>query len=69
MISGSRTDMYGNMYDTTSGLYIKVTLNISSARTGYGYEDLIYDLKLLIRKSSGGLMVVFDYKTHNTFND
>ena len=69
MISGSRTDMYGNMYDTTSSLYIKVTINISSARTGYGYEDLIYDLKLLIRKSSGGLMVVFDYKTHNTFND
>jgi len=69
MISGSRTDMYGNTYDTTSGLYIKITINISSARTGYGYEDLIYDLKYLIRKSTGGLMVVFDYKTHNTFND
>ena len=67
MISGSRTDMYGNTYDTTSGLYIKITINISSARTGYGYEDLIYDLKYLIRKSTGGLMVVFDYKTHNTF--
>ena len=67
MISGSRTDMYGNTYDTTSGLYIKITINISSARTGYGYEDLIYDLKNLIRKSTGGLMVVFDYKTHNTF--
>ena len=67
MISGSRTDMYGNTYDTTSGLYIKVTINISSVRTGYGYEDLIYDLKYLIRKSTGGLMVVFDYKTHNTF--
>ena len=67
MISSSRTDMQGNMYETTPGLYIKVTINISSARTGYGYEDLIYDLKLLIRKSTGGLMVVFDYKTHNTF--
>jgi len=67
MISGSRTDMDGNMYETTPGLYIKITFNISSARTGYGYEDLIYDLKYLIRKSSGGLMVVFDYKTRNTF--
>ena len=68
VISGSRTDMDGNMYETTPGLYIKVTLNISSARTGYGYEDLIYDLKYIIRKSTGGLMVVFDYKTHSTFN-
>jgi hypothetical protein len=67
MISGSRTDMDGNMYETTPGLYIKITFNISSARTGYGYEDLVYDLKYLIRKSSGGLMVVFDYKTRNTF--
>ena len=69
VISSARTDMSGEPYDVTPGLYIKLTINISSAKKIFDFDDLIYDLKHMLRKSSGGLMVVFDYDINNTFND
>ena len=69
VISSARTDMSGEPYDVTPGLYIKLTINISSAKKIFDFDDLVYDLKHMLRKSSGGLMVVFDYDINNTFND
>ena len=66
MISGARTDMDGNMYDTTSGIYLKLIINLHSAKKIYDFDDLIYDLKHMLRKSTG-IMVVFDYRVNNTF--
>jgi hypothetical protein len=66
MISGARTDMEGNMYDVTPGIYLKLIINLHSATKIYDFDDLVYDLKHMIRKSTG-IMVVFDYRTNNTF--
>ena len=66
MISGARTDLEGNMYDTTPGIYIKLIINLHSASNMYDFDDLIYDLKHMLRKSTG-IMVVFDYRINNTF--
>ena len=69
VISSARTDMSGEPYNVTPGLYIKLTINISSAKKIFDFDDLVYDLKHMLRKSSGGLMVVFDYVINNTFKD
>ena len=69
VISSARTDMSGEPYDVTPGLYIKLTINILSAKKIFDFDDLVYDLKHMLRKSSGGLMVVFDYVINNTFKD
>ena len=69
VISSARTDMSGQPYEVTPGLYIKLTINISSAKKIFDFDDLVYDLKHMLRKSSGGLMVVFDYDINNTFKD
>jgi hypothetical protein len=66
MISGARTDMDGNMYDTTPGIYLKLIINLHSAKKIYDFDDLVYDLKHMLRKSTG-IMVVFDYRVNNTF--
>jgi len=66
MISGARTDLEGNMYDVTPGIYIKLIINLHSASKMYDFDDLIYDLKHMLRKSTG-IMVVFDYRINNTF--
>jgi hypothetical protein len=69
MMSSARTDMEGNMYDVTPGIHLKLIVNLHSATKIYDFDDLVYDLKHMLRKSSGGLMVVFDYDIINTFND
>ena len=68
MMSSARTDMEGNMYDTTPGIYLKLIINLHSATKIYDFDDLIYDLKHLLRKSTG-IMVVFNYRVNNTFTD
>ena len=66
MISGARTDMEGNMYDVTPGIYLKLIINLHSATKIYDFDDLVYDLKHMLRKSTG-MMIVFDYRVNNTF--
>jgi hypothetical protein len=68
MISGTRTDMEQKMYDTTPGIYLKLTINLHSATKMSVFDELIYDLKHILRKSTG-LLVVFDYRINNTFTD
>ena len=67
-ISGARTDMEGTKYDTTPGIYLKLTINLHSATKISYVDELIYDLKHILRNSTG-LLVVFDYRINNTFTD
>jgi len=66
MMSSARTDMSGKLYDVTPSIYVKLTINLHSASKIYDFDDLTYDLKHMIRKSTG-IMVVFDYRVNNTF--
>ena len=64
-MTGARTDMYGNMYDATPSIYVKLTINYWSIKGSHDFDDLIYDLKHILRNSTGGLPIVFDYRTNN----
>ena len=66
MMSSARTDMSGKLYDVTPSIYLKLIINLHSATKIYDFDDLVYDLKHMIRKSTG-IMVVFDYRVNNTF--
>jgi len=66
MMSSARTDMEGNMYDVTPAIYLKLIINLHSATKIYDFDDLVYDLKHMLRKSTG-MMIVFDYRVNNTF--
>jgi len=68
MMSSARTDMSGKLYDVTPSIYLKLIINLHSATKIYDFDDLVYDLKHMIRKSTG-LMVIFDYRINNTFTD
>lgn len=63
-MTGARTDMEGNLYDTTPSIYIKVMINYSTIRNYYDFDDVIYDIKYGLKKSTG-LPLVFDYRTNN----
>ena len=65
MMTGARTDMYGNMHDATPSIYVKLTINYSNIKDVNDFDEFIYDLKWMVRKSSGGLPIVFDYRTNN----
>jgi chromosome condensin MukBEF complex kleisin-like MukF subunit len=65
MMSAGRTDMYGNMHDVTSSIYVKLTINYSNIKDVYDFDDLTYDLKWMLKNSTGGLPIVFDYRTNN----
>jgi Zn-dependent M32 family carboxypeptidase len=64
-MTGARTDMYGNMYDATPSIYVKLTIDYWSIKGSHDFDDLIYDLKHILRNSTGGLPIVFDYRTKN----
>ena len=55
---------------TTPGIFLKLIINLHSAKKIYDFntDDLIYDLKHMLRKSTG-IMVIFDYRINNTFVD
>lgn len=64
-MTGARTDMNGNPYDSTPSIYIKLTINYSTIRNYHNFDDIVYDLKHGLRNSTGGLPIVLDYKTNN----
>ena len=64
MMTGARTDMEGNLYDTTPSLYIKVIINYSTIRNYYDFDNVIYDIQYGLKKSTG-LPLVFTYRTNN----
>ena len=65
MMTGARTDMSGNMYDSTPSIYVKLTINYSSLRDRYDFDEITYDLKNILKNSTGKLPIVFDYRTNN----
>ena len=65
MMTGVRTDMEGNMYDSTPSIYVKLTINFSNIKEYVDFDDMVYDLKHILRKSTGGLPIVLDYKINN----
>jgi len=65
MMTGARTDMDGNMYDSTPSIYVKLIINYSNLRDRYDFDEITYDLKNILKKSTGGLPIVFDYRTKN----
>ena len=65
MMTGARTDMDGNMYDSTPSIYVKLMINYSNLRDRYDFDEITYDLKNILKKSTGGLPIVFDYRTNN----
>ena len=69
MMTGSRTDMYGNMYDTTPSVFIKLMVNYRTIRNYYNFDEIIYDIKHMLRKSTGGLPIVLDYQVNNLKTD
>ena len=69
MMTGSRTDMYGNMYDTTPSVFIKLMVNYRTIRNYYNFDEIIFDIKYMLRKSTGGLPIVLDYQVNNLKTD
>ena len=65
MMKGARTDMEGNMYDSTPSIYVKLTINFSHIREYVDFDDIVYDLNHFLRKSTGGLPIVLDYEINN----
>jgi hypothetical protein len=65
MMTGARTDMDGNMYDSTPSIYVKLMINYSNIRDRYDFDEITYDLRHILKKSTGGLPIVFDYRTNN----
>lgn len=65
MMTGARTDMSGNMYDSTPSIYIKITIYYSSIKHQYIFDDLVYDIKHMLKKSTGRLPIIFDYRMNN----
>jgi hypothetical protein len=65
MMTGARTDMDGNMYDSTPSIYVKLMINYSNLRDRYDFDEITYDLKNILKNSTGKLPIVFDYRTNN----
>ena len=65
MMTGARTDMYGNKYDSTPSIFIKLTINYQTIRNYHDFDEVIFDIKHMLRKSTGGLPIVLDYRTNN----
>jgi hypothetical protein len=65
MMTGARTDMSGKPYDSTPSIYVKLTINFSHIKEFVDFDDIVYDLKHILRKSTGGLPIVLDYEINN----
>ena len=65
MMTGARTDMYGNKYDSTPSIFIELTINYQTMRNYHDFDEVIFDIKHMLRKSTGGLPIVLDYRTNN----
>ena len=65
MMTGARTDMEGNMYDSTPSIYVKLTINFTNIKEYVDFDDIVYDLNHFLRKSTGGLPIVLDYEINN----
>ena len=65
MVTGTRTDLYGKQYDSTPSIFIKLKINYSSAKGYENFDEIIYDIEYILRKSTGGLPIVLGYDSQN----
>ena len=65
VLTGTRTDMYGNQYDSTPSIFIKLKVDYISVKGHENFDEIIFDIKHMLRKSTGGLQIVFDYEQQN----
>jgi len=65
VLTGTRTDMYGNQYDSTPSIFIKLKIDYTSVKGHENFDEIIFDIKHMLRKSTGGLQIVFDYEQQN----
>jgi hypothetical protein len=57
--------MSGKPYDSTPSIYVKLTINFSNIKEFVDFDDIVYDLKHILRNSTGGLPIVLDYEINN----
>ena len=68
-MNSARTDMYGNLHDSTSSIHLKITVNYSSAMNVFDFDDLIYDFKHSLIKTTAGLPIIISYEVNNLFKN
>jgi len=66
--SGS-SDMYGNTQNITPTILIKVLIYYSNIKYYDDFDDVVYDLKHMLKQSTGGLPIVFEYYVYNNKNN
>jgi len=68
MMSSAGTDMYGNLQNVTPSIHVKLLVNFTSLRKNVDFDEVIYDLKHMLRKATG-MLIIFDYDQENTVKD
>ena len=68
MMSSAGTDMYGNLQNVTPSIHIKLLVNFTSLSFIVDFDEVIYDLKHMLRKATG-MLIIFDYDQENTVKD
>jgi hypothetical protein len=68
MMSSAGTDMHGNLQNVTPSIHIKLLVNFTSLSFIVDFDEVIYDLKHMLRKATG-MLIIFDYDQENTVKD
>jgi len=68
MMSSAGTDMHGNLKNVTPSIHIKLLVNFTSLSFIVDFDEVIYDLKHMLRKATG-MLIIFDYDQENTVKD
>jgi hypothetical protein len=68
MMSSAGTDMYGNLKNVTPSIHIKLLVNFTSLSFIVDFDEVIYDLKHMLRQATG-MLIIFDYDQENTVTD
>lgn len=62
MMYSSPTKMDGTPYNVTSSLYIKLTINCSVPNPKTEFDAIVFDLKQLLVRNTGGIPLSIDYQ-------
>ena len=69
MMSSSGVDISGRMRKPYPSIYVKITINYSDIKQSIDFDDLVYDLKSILKKSASGLPIVIDYGINNLYKN
>jgi hypothetical protein len=62
MMYSSPTKMDGTPHNVTSSLYIKLTINCSVPNPKTEFDAIVFDLKQLLGRNTGGIPLSIDYQ-------